>query len=313
MRTIKTDLAVEAHEYYVGDGENAPDGVDVQKENYDDTVVTTVRITNESGAQRLQKKIGCYITIDSKPFKHTTDEENEDIQDILGKKLKQMLSEKGIKKDENVLVVGLGNHDITPDALGPKTISKLDITRHLFEYMPEILQAGTRPVSAIAPGVLGNTGIETGEVIKGITEKTAPKAIIAIDALAARDTQRLGKTIQIADTGINPGSGVGNKRQGLTFETLNVPVIAIGIPTVVDAATIADDAMEATIETIKSVEDNHFTEFLDSLNRNDRYALFQHAMSEKTSNMMVTPKEVDSMIEDASRVIAGGINRGLHD
>lgn len=312
MRTIRTDLAVEAHEYYVGDGVDTPDGVQVKRENYDDTEVTVVKITNEQGAQLLHKKIGTYITIETSDVKHLSEVEIEQIEDVLSQKLRLMLEAKGIENDENVLVVGLGNHDITPDALGPKVVSQLDITRHLFEYMPHVLQSGTRPVSAIAPGVLGNTGIETQEVIFGITEKTQPRAVIAIDALASRSMQRVGNTIQLADTGIHPGSGVGNKRRGLDEESLHIPVIAIGVPTVVDAATIADDAIEATMESMKDSALGKFAESFEQLERDQRYALLRHAMDDKTANMMVTPKEVDQLIDAVSNLVAGGINKGLH-
>lgn len=309
MRNIKTDLAVEAHEYYVGDGNNLPDGIEHKTEDYDDVKVTVVDVTNENGKRAIGKSIGTYITIEAKTLRHLTDYERENIEDIFGQKLRKLLEEKGVGGGDTVLVVGLGNNSITPDALGPQTVEKLDVTRHIMEYMPDAVIDGTRPVCAIAPGVLGNTGIETIEIIKGVVEKIKPAAVIAIDALASRSTARVGTTIQISDTGIEPGAGVGNRRKGITEETLDIPVIAVGVPTVIDAATIADDAVEQVISAIKK---EGKTEYFSRLDDDERYKMIRSAMDE-TANMMVTPKEVDTIITDVSAVLAGGINKGLHD
>ncbi|MBR3577045.1 MAG: GPR endopeptidase [Clostridia bacterium] len=309
MRNIKTDLAVEAHEYYVGDGNNLPDGIEHKTEDYDDVKVTVVDVTNENGKRAIGKSIGTYITIEAKTLKHLTDYERENIEDIFGQKLRKLLEEKGVSGGDSVLVAGLGNNSITPDALGPQTVEKLDVTRHIMEYMPDAVIDGTRPVCAIAPGVLGNTGIETIEIIKGVVEKIKPAAVIAIDALASRSTARVGTTIQISDTGIEPGAGVGNRRKGITEETLDIPVIAVGVPTVIDAATIADDAVEQVISAIKK---EGIGEYFSQFDDDERYKMIRSAMDE-TANMMVTPKEVDTIITDVSAVLAGGINKGLHD
>ncbi|MBR2878723.1 MAG: GPR endopeptidase [Clostridia bacterium] len=309
MRNIKTDLAVEAHEYYVGDGNNLPDGIEHKTEDYDDVKVTVVDVTNENGKRAIGKSIGTYITIEAKTLKHLTDYERENIEDIFGQKLRKLLEEKGVGGGDTVLVAGLGNNSITPDALGPQTVEKLDVTRHIMEYMPDAVIDGTRPVCAIAPGVLGNTGIETIEIIKGVVEKIKPAAVIAIDALASRSTARVGTTIQISDTGIEPGAGVGNRRKGITEETLDIPVIAVGVPTVIDAATIADDAVEQVISAIKK---EGKTEYFSRFDDDERYKMIRSAMDE-TANMMVTPKEVDTIITDVSAVLASGINKGLHD
>ncbi|MBR2973703.1 MAG: GPR endopeptidase [Clostridia bacterium] len=309
MRNIKTDLAVEAHEYYVGDGNNLPDGIEHKTEDYDDVKVTVVDVTNENGKRAIGKSIGTYITIEAKTLKHLTDYERENIEDIFGQKLRKLLEEKGVGGGDTVLVAGLGNNSITPDALGPQTVEKLDVTRHIMEYMPDAVIDGTRPVCAIAPGVLGNTGIETIEIIKGVVEKIKPAAVIAIDALASRSTARVGTTIQISDTGIEPGAGVGNRRKGITEETLDIPVIAVGVPTVIDAATIADDAVEQVISAIKK---EGIGEYFSQFDDDERYKMIRSAMDE-TANMMVTPKEVDTIITDVSAVLAGGINKGLHD
>ncbi len=309
MRNIKTDLAVEAHEYYVGDGKNLPDGIEHITEDYDDVKVTIVNVTNENGQRAINKSIGTYITIEAKTLRHLTDYERENVEDVFSQKLRKLLEDKGIGEGDVVLIAGLGNDSITPDALGPQTVEKLDITRHIMEYMPDAVIDGTRPVCAIAPGVLGNTGIETIEIIKGVVDKIKPKAVVAIDALASRSTARVGTTIQIADTGIEPGAGVGNRRKGITEKTLDIPVIAVGVPTVIDAATIADDAVEQVISAMKK---EGLPAYLSQFDEDERYKMIRVAMDE-TANMMVTPKEVDTIISDVSEVLAGGINKGLHD
>ncbi len=309
MRNIKTDLAVEAHEYYVGDGKSLPDGIEHKTEDYDDVKVTIVNVTNENGQKAINKSIGTYITIEAKTLRHLTEYERENVEDVFSQKLRKLLEDKGVGGNDVVLVAGLGNDSITPDALGPKTVEKLDITRHIMEYMPDVVIDGTRPVCAIAPGVLGNTGIETIEIIKGVVDKIKPKAVIVIDALASRSTARVGTTVQISDTGIEPGAGVGNKRKGITEKTLDIPVIAVGVPTVIDAATIADDAVEQVILAMKKAgQPAYFSQF----DEEERYKMIRSAMDE-TANMMVTPKEVDTIITGVSEVLACGINKGLHD
>lgn len=309
MRTIRTDLAVEAHEYYVGDGVGTPEGVQVEHENFKDINVTIVKITNHNGEQLLKKKQGTYITIEIDNL--MPDYQNKNAEIILSQKLSKLLADNNITEKDSIIVVGLGNHNITPDALGPKTISQLDITRHLFEYLPDVLGSIERAVSAIAPGVLGNTGIETGEIIKAVCEKIKPKAVIAIDALASRSSSRVGTTIQLADTGIHPGSGVGNKRIGINFDTLGIPVIAIGVPTVVDAATIADDAVESTLEGLKNSGYDEFADIVTDLNEDERYRLIRHSMGDM-ADMMVTPKEIDNIVSGLASLLANGINLSLH-
>ncbi|MBQ9096812.1 MAG: GPR endopeptidase [Clostridia bacterium] len=309
MRNIKTDLAVEAHEYYVGDGENLPDGIEHKTEYYDDVKVTIVNVTNENGQRAINKSVGTYITIEAKTLRHLTDYERENVEDVFSQKLRKLLEDKGIGRNDVVLIAGLGNDSITPDALGPQTVEKLDITRHIMEYMPDAVIDGTRPVCAIAPGVLGNTGIETIEIIKGVVDKIKPKAVIAIDALASRSTARVGTTVQISDTGIEPGAGVGNRRKGITEKTLDIPVIAVGVPTVIDAATIVDDAVEQVVSAMKKAG---LPAYFSQFDEEERYKMIRSAMDE-TANMMVTPKEVDTIISDVSEVVAGGINKGLHD
>jgi len=305
---------VEAHEYYTGDGRNVPPGVEVTNQDYGGVHYSKVVITSEEGGQALHKPIGTYITIDAPGIKDGTDEGKDQAAALLARELELLLLANGVKEDDEVLVVGLGNWNVTPDALGPKTISRLMVTRHLFEFMPHVMDKGMRPVCALAPGVLGITGIETGEIVRGVSEKIMPKAIIAIDALASMKTERLGTTLQITDSGINPGSGVGNNRKVLDKATLGIPVIAVGVPTVVDAATIADDAIDIAISKMQEQANPNLQSFnmLKAMNEEDRYTLIHEAIGSGLLNMIVTPKEIDEMIDDIADVIADGINMGLH-
>jgi len=220
-------------------------------------------------------------------------------------------------KEDNflALIVGLGNWNVTPDALGPKVVENLLITRHLKELMPdEINDDEYSTVCAIAPGVLGITGIETSEIIESIVSKIKPDLVLAVDALAARSVSRLNTTIQIADTGIHPGSGVGNKRKGITQEVLGVPVIAIGVPTVVDAVTLTNDTMDMVIDTLIKVtnQGGQFYNILKDLDRNEKQQLISEVLSDNLGSLIVTPKEVDRLVIDISEIIAGGINAALH-
>lgn len=302
MRNVQTDLAVEAHENYVGDGENSPDGVDVDIKEFGKIKRTLVKIFNQNGENKLGKKQGSYITVEFGKLQFMSDDEIETLTGLFEEEIQSLLAKKDVPADGNVLVVGLGNDDITPDAIGPFTVSSLDVTRHLFDYLPEKLTENIRSVSALAPGVLGTTGIETQEIICAVVEKTKPDAVIAIDALASRSMDRLGRTIQIADTGITPGSGVGNKRKGIEFESLGVPVIAVGVPTVADAATIADDAVSAVLKKISNEE----------IDDEKRYGFVKKAMGEEAASMMVTLKEIDVIVDDISKILAEGMNRALH-
>lgn len=314
MRTIRTDLAIESHEYYTGDGKNTPPGIDVQTEEKDGISVSRVRITTREGELSINKPMGTYITIEAQGIKDGNTKVHDETAALLGTEVEALLNTAGVKEMDEVLVIGLGNWNITPDALGPKAISKLIVTRHLFEYMPQSVAEGYRPVCALSPGVLGITGIETGEIVKGIVEKTTPRAVIAIDALASRKTGRVGTTIQIADTGISPGSGVGNNRKSLDKDSLGIPVIAIGVPTVVDAATIADDALDAAIDNMKQSTQNNKTlyEVLNNLSNEDRYSLIHNSLGDGLQSMIVTPKEIDELINNISFVVSDGLNMALH-
>lgn len=242
---VRTDLALEAREVIV-EHEGPPEipGVIVQDEKTENAQISRMTIETDEGARIMGKAKGHYSTILANGLRQRDKIVQDEIAEIMLKELDAFLERLQVGPEDTILVVGLGNWNATPDALGPKVISKLLVTRHLYQTSPPELRNGLRPVAAIAPGVLGLTGIETGEIIQGVVSKIRPKVIICIDALAARSTERLCTTIQIADTGIHPGSGIGNKRLGITQETMGVPVIAVGVPTVVHAITIVSDGMD---------------------------------------------------------------------
>ena len=253
-RNVVTDLVLEAHELLKEKEvkgkpweESREDGVEVENSGNDKIKVTRVRVTSPKGEQQIGKPMGTYITLEVPGITYNDRDLYENSCRALARELGNVIK---LNKNSTVLVVGLGNWNVTPDALGPKVISRLMVTRHLLEYVPEQVDEGVRPVCAVSPGVLGITGIETGEIIQGIIGKVNPDILIAIDALASRKMERVNTTIQIADTGIAPGSGVGNKRMELSQKTLGIPVIAIGVPTVVDAATMANDTIDLVIDSM---------------------------------------------------------------
>lgn len=315
MFSPRTDLAVEARDIFNKNQEAEIDGVEVNtKRMLGGIKIITVDVTNKNGEEALKKPIGKYITMEIPEVKHYDIDLQEDLTRALSEEVLKVVD---IKKDLKTLVIGLGNWHVTPDALGPKVVSKLMITRHLKEYMPEELGEGINPVSAIAPGVLGITGIETAEVVKGLVEKTQPDVIIVIDALAARKVERVARTIQISNTGISPGAGVGNKRMELSENTLGVPVIALGVPTVVDAVTLSNDTIDSIIDSlISETKDDKdargFYNMLRSLDREEKYQMIKSVLDPYSSNMVVTPKDIDALIEDLAKIIANAINISLH-
>lgn len=207
------------------------------------------------------------------------------------------------------MIVGLGNLYVTPDALGPKVVPEIEVTRHILEYMPKAMPEDTRPVSAISPGVLGITGIETMEILKGVVDNVKPKLLIVIDALASRSIDRISSSIQIADTGIVPGAGVENKRKEISKKTLGIPVIAIGIPTVVDLATVTNECIDIFIENLQ--EKAMSNDYLNKLKERDNYEDIKEALVPKDYNMIVTPKEIDKLIENMSKIISKAINMAM--
>lgn len=276
---IRTDLAVEARESFAG-SDTEVHGVIVE-EDYDesrDIRLTKVQIVSERGAREMGKPMGNYLTLEAPGMAVPDEDYHREISEALAYHLKELMGE---EKERSILVAGLGNRDVTPDALGPKTISNLLITRHLIrEYGKGVM--GTRrcsQISGIVPGVMAQTGMETSEIIRGIVEQTKPDLLIVIDALAARSTKRLSRTIQLTDTGIQPGSGVGNHRNSLTEESLGIPVIAIGVPTVVEAAAIIYDA-QGNCEQ----------------------------MPPHLNGMFVTPKNIDETIKQLSFTLSEALN-----
>ena len=205
-----------------------------------------------------------------------------------------------VDKQGEILVVGLGNIYVTPDALGPKVINEIDVTRHLINYLPQYVEEGTRMVSAIAPGVLGTTGIETVEILKGIVENIKPKLLIVIDALASRSIERISSTVQLSDTGIVPGAGVGNTRSEISKNTLGIPVIAIGIPTVVETAVLVNDCLDVFIQKLQ--DEAKSNDYLNKLKEEDNYEEIKEALLPKEYNLIVTPKEIDDLIENKVKV-----------
>lgn len=309
MFNIRTDLAVEAKEIYQKQNNEIP-GVEVEESIEGDVKVTYVRVVNDVGERMMGKPKGTYVTIDMPRFTHYDGDTMDDLSKILGKTLSTMIK---IDDSMTALVVGLGNWNITPDALGPKVVSKIMVTRHLKQLIPDQIDEGIRPVCAIAPGVLGLTGMETGEIIKGVVEKVKPNLIVCIDALASRKMERVNATIQIGNTGISPGSGVGNKRMEISEKTLGIPVIAIGVPTVVDAATMANDTIDMVLDEMieQSEEGGDFYNMLKSIDKNEKQRMIQDILNPYVGNLMVTPKEVDLVIDSVSKVIANGINIAL--
>ncbi|MBC2579259.1 GPR endopeptidase [Clostridium sp. DJ247] len=310
MISIRTDLAVEAKEIYQKENNGDISGVEVEESQEGDIKITSVKITNDIGEKMMRKPKGTYITIDMPRFTHYDGETMDEVSRALGKTLSDMVK---IDDSMTALVVGLGNWNITPDALGPKVVSKLMVTRHLKQLVPDQIDERIRPVCAIAPGVLGLTGIETGEIIKGVVDKIKPNLIICIDALASRKMERVNSTIQIGNTGISPGSGVGNKRMEISEERLGIPVIAIGVPTVVDAATMANDTIDMVLDQMitQSKQGGQFYNMLKSINKDEKQRMIQEILDPYVGNLMVTPKEVDLVIDSVSKVIANGINIAL--
>lgn len=306
-----TDLALEIAQGLTS-GANAVAGIEMLKEDCElpDTNVTWIKITDDKGADAMGKPIGNYVTIESPYLKLNDPDAHKDIIALLSKYLAKLHN---LDKDAVVLVVGLGNRQVTPDALGPKVISKILVTRHIRDNLPKEIDEAVRSVAAISPGVMGVTGIETVEIVKGVVEKIKPDMVICVDALAARRVERINATIQMSDTGVVPGAGVGNKRVGINEETLGVPVIAIGVPTVVDAATLVNDTLDYMLEDmLKFKENNGFYKMLLDLQQEDKYSLICQILNPYMENMFVTPKEVDAVINTLVNIIANAVNIALH-
>ena len=319
---IRTDLAIELVE----------EGVKSRK--FGDIKVTDITLDSAKGKE-IGKKAGKYITIE---FPDITDYENgEKIKTVFSEELKSLLKAIKVTNDSTCLIIGLGNEKTTPDAVGPLVISKTIVTNHLYVYGQ--LEEGFRRVWAISPGVMGETGIETSDLIKGIVNTVKPDFVITVDALASSSIERVNKTIQMTDAGINPGSGVGNKRKEISLDTVGVPVIAIGVPTVVDAASIVSDTINYMYKHFAYTKENYNNpveklkiginylnkevKILDSdkknlfglvgsLSHEEVKSLIYEILTPIGYNLMVTPKEEDFVVEKVADVVSGGINKALH-
>lgn len=290
---IRTDLAMESREIARG-----PQGVACRTTNRGAIEEIHVRIETEEAAQALEKSQGTYITLSHPGLAWCGAEDRLEMARALSDALRGMLPPFG-----DLLVIGLGNRHMTADALGSQVLESLLITRHMRLPPEDSLHDRLRSVCAVAPGVLGVTGMETAEVVKGVVEHVQPSAVIAIDALAARESERICTTIQITDTGIRPGSGVGNHRMGLTRDTLGVPVIAIGVPMVVYASVIARDALTLLLQDIGLKEAEH-AQAMD--------ALVEKVTRQRLGELVVTPREVDELVGKVARIIADGLNIAFH-
>ncbi len=351
--SVRTDLAIEAREMVLANrvgtveqGENLSqiEGVIIKEKDVDDIKVSLVEVTKK-GEEQIGKKAGRYLTLEVQGIREQNTEVQQKVGETFASEFSHFLAGSGIKKSDSCLVVGLGNWNVTPDALGPMVCENLLVTRHLFQLQPEGVEDGYRSVSALSPGVMGLTGIETSDIIFGVVEKTKPDFVIAIDALASRSIERVNSTIQISDTGIHPGSGVGNKRKELSKETLGIPVIAIGVPTVVDAVSITSDTIDFILKHFGKEmregsrpsralapagmsfgerrklteedlpEEKHRKTFLGmigTLQDEEKRKLIYEVLSPLGHNLMVTPKEVDVFIEDMANLLANGLNASLH-
>ena len=324
---IRTDLAIEV----------IPENTELKTKKIDDITVSKIYVDEEL-SKKINKKKGNYITIE---FQDITDNNNkEKVKNIFVKALKQLLKEMNIKKEDSCLIIGLGNRMSTPDSLGPKTIDNLIITNHLYKL--GMLENKYRRVSSLNPGVMGTTGIETSDIIESISKKINPNFIIVIDALASSSIERVNKTIQITDTGIHPGSGIGNSRKEISKELLNIPVIAIGVPTTVDATTIVSDTISYLTKHYSYIKQNvnnpinkliingninyskknikiekddkkKLLGLIGNLNEEETKQLIYETLTPIGYNFMVTPKEIDFIIEKLTDVIGNGLNKVLHD
>ena len=296
MNSIRTDLATEAVQMRQG----IPEGVETE-EIPGEMPINRVRIVSKEGEKEIGKAMGTYVTIDAPQLRERDKEYEERLCETFARELRRLLG--NLEPKAPVMVVGLGNDGVTPDSLGPKVAEKVMVTRHIFEFLPDQIDERMRPVCALTPGVLGVTGIESAEMVKGVCRRVKPAAILAVDALACRQANRISATVQMSDTGISPGAGIGNKRMALDEKTLGVPVIAIGIPMVVYAYSIAHDALEVLQGKLEK----------DQVNPEQIQQVADDVVQTVAGELLVTPKEIDAIIEDTSRMLSDGINLALHD
>ena len=310
MISIRTDLALEATEI-CEEQSTALDGVVVDTKELEDCTITTVEIINEIGSKIMNKEIGKYITLESDLMKFDDDDSREKVINYLKDELIEIF---GTDQSKKTLIIGLGNWNITSDALGPRAVSKTLVTRHIFKNYNKDYDDDFSEVAALSPGVMGITGIETVEIVKSIVDKIKPDRVVAIDALASRKMDRVNSTIQISTGGIAPGGGVGNKRKALDKSYLGVDVIAIGVPTVVDAATLTIDVLDLAIDNLIEVsqENSEFYKMLTKLKEEEKYQLIKDSLDPYDKNVILTPKDIDETIENLAIIISEGLNRSLH-
>ena len=288
----RTDLAIEQAQNWSG-----ASGIRMRSARLNGFTRTEVEVQSEEAARRLQKPMGRYITFETAPVHSLAQEARQALSGEIACVLRSLLPPFG-----DVLVVGLGNRHITSDALGSRVCESVLVTRHLKDTLPPPLQGRLRGVSALAPGVLGITGMETADMVRGAVEQTLPAAIIAVDALSARECGRIGTAIQVTDTGIQPGSGVGNHRMGLTLSTLGIPVIAVGVPTVVYSTVIVRDALTLLLRSMPEEQGDHAAA---------ADALARKVTQQQLGELVVTPREIDQMVGELSQVLAMGLNLAL--
>ncbi|MCI5620907.1 MAG: GPR endopeptidase [Lachnospiraceae bacterium] len=309
MFQVRTDLALESKEKFEEDNVEVK-GVRVEEEQLAPEIrVTRVYIDTENGARIMGKPKGSYITLEASDMMEENEQQQRKVAMELAKIVKNMMPEQ--KEQMSVLVVGLGNRHVTPDALGPYVVENMMINRHILqEFGPCALEhPDGKIVSAIVPGVMAQTGMESSEIIAGIIGKTKPGLVVVVDALAARSVRRLNRTIQISDTGINPGSGVGNHRHAINEESVGVPVIAIGVPTVVDAATIVSDTMDELVTAMRQSDTlQSLGASLSTLDDAEKRELVRELLSPNLNAMFVTPKDIDDAVRNLSHTVAEGLN-----
>ena len=296
----RTDLAVEMKEEIQSD--EPIRGVHVMTKNNGDTDIKEVRIVveNEQGAMQLGKPVGTYMTLESEQLRRADEEFHKPMTEVLARHLRQFVGNR-----KRIMVAGLGNREVTPDALGPFVIDNLYVTRHLLK---EGIVSHSAEISAIAPGVMAQTGMEAVTVLKALIDEIKPELLIVIDALAARESDRLNKTIQLADTGITPGSGVGNHRSAINEESVGIPVLAIGVPTVIAVPTIVNDAMDVLVDAIGKQSAKNV---LKKFNEEERYQLACEMVTPYLEDMFVTPKDIDEAVKRISYTISEAINQAV--
>lgn len=354
----RTDLALEAHEVIV-QHEGPPEipGVAVDTEETSVGLMSRVAIMTEEGSRAMGKMPGHYSTLEAPALRQRDHNALEEVAELIGREIRLFMERLQIPLDGQVVVIGLGNWNATPDALGPRTIHHLVVTRHFYYMAPADGRAGMRPVAGLSPGVLGITGLETAEIVLGLVKQIEPSLVICVDALAARSTERLLTTVQIADAGIQPGSGVGNKRFGITRETLGVPVLAMGVPTVVHATTVVGDGLDRLAtnggtSAVSPTDTGAYAPGAGSLPLPDPNLILRGGVPTGTpggatgghdatplpgaarrsvvpapvkrevveevlqpfmGDLIMTPKEIDVLVEDVAETLAEGLNIGLHD